>query len=523
METASYTRGVRLISAVCGLFVGLLSTTSAAQESSVSASANTATSKRHEELFEVRARYGLAYRFGGQDVPQPGLSYDGVTFNDPGIQAWVWPLFDGLLGVTASFGREGFGLYDKTNNQKVISGGLLRANAAVTARFRLGPARLEPIVGYALAQIPDFGDPSAPVFRTGTRHGLLLAARGLVDLGPLTLEARFEYPLGLAATDGAGATATSSGLWAGGGVRWAFLRTGMALWGVMLDGAYSTDRLSNSAVQGAQSHVRGGVSLDVQWKEEDTVRSSGTLTVAVLKADGSPATGALLTVQTEGGPRPLALDADAKGSLADVAPGLVTARASLEGYEPGEGSVTISAGADSPLLITLKKQLPKVGSLRVTAIDKETKAALAGATVTVNGASITTDAKGAATFADLTPGVVNIEITLTGFTAKAEAATILAGVEATVSTELVSAKKRDPATVSGQVRNAKGGTPVTANLEIREANIKAKADAGGTFAFRLAGGTYTVTISAKGFVTQTKQVTVKDGDQAIFNVDLQPK
>ena len=56
-----------------------------------------------------------------------------------------------------------------------------------------------------------------------------------------------------------------------------------------------------------------------------------------------------------------------------------------------------------------------------------------------------------------------------------------------------------------------------------EAGIKAKADARGGFVFRLAGGTYTVTISAKGFVTQTKQVTVKDGDQAIFNVDLQPK
>jgi hypothetical protein len=39
---------------------------------------------------------------------------------------------------------------------------------------------------------------------------------------------------------------------------------------------------------------------------------------------------------------------------------------------------------------------------------------------------------------------------------------------------------------------------------------------------RVPGGTYSVIISAKGFITQQKSVTVKDGDQAIFNVDLFP-
>jgi hypothetical protein len=32
-----------------------------------------------------------------------------------------------------------------------------------------------------------------------------------------------------------------------------------------------------------------------------------------------------------------------------------------------------------------------------------------------------------------------------------------------------------------------------------------------------------VKISAPGYLAQTKDVTVKDGDQAIFNVDLHPK
>jgi hypothetical protein len=36
------------------------------------------------------------------------------------------------------------------------------------------------------------------------------------------------------------------------------------------------------------------------------------------------------------------------------------------------------------------------------------------------------------------------------------------------------------------------------------------------------GGTYAVSISAPGHVTQVKSVEVADGDQALFHADLQP-
>jgi uncharacterized membrane protein len=88
---------------------------------------------------------------------------------------------------------------------------------------------------------------------------------------------------------------------------------------------------------------------------------------------------------------------------------------------------------------------------------------------------------------------------------------------------LVPEKKRVPATVSGQVRSARGGKPVVAQLEIRELKQTIAADEGGAFSVQIPGGKYTVRISATGFVTQTKTVTVRDGDQAIFNVDLAPK
>lgn len=495
-----------------------------AQDASVSNAATPAplAKKRPEELFEVRLRYGVAYRNGGQtDATGPGLSFDGITPNDPGLQAWVWPLFGGLVGFSAGVSREGFALFDRTSSARVTGGGLFRAHGAATARFRLGPVRLEPVVGYSLIQVADFGDSAAPTFRAGTRHGLLLAARGLFDIGPVTIEGRFDYPLALAANDGGGARATSSGFQAGGGVRVALFRTGTALWGLMIDAAYSTDRIV-SAIDASQNQVRGGLSLDLQWKEEEKAAQLGALKVSVVfDADGKPAPNARVTVA--GAPAAPGLDETGTGRLDELTPGSFTVRATLDGYDDAEASTTVSAGTEAPVVLRLKKQAPKVGSLLVTVIDKATGAALAGTTVVLNGVSVTTDSKGVARFAELQPGAVNVELSAPGFTAKTEAATILPGLEATVSTALVSAKRRDPATVSGFVRSARGGAPVKANLEIPQASIKAKADDSGSFVFRLVGGTYTVTISAKGFTTQTKQVTVKDGDQAIFNVDLQPK
>ncbi|MCE9673793.1 carboxypeptidase-like regulatory domain-containing protein [Myxococcus stipitatus] len=80
-----------------------------------------------------------------------------------------------------------------------------------------------------------------------------------------------------------------------------------------------------------------------------------------------------------------------------------------------------------------------------------------------------------------------------------------------------------PATLTGQVRSARGGRPVAATLLIPQAKVKAKTDANGAFTFRVKGGTYRITISARGFLSQSKRVTLKDGEQAIFNVDLFPR
>jgi hypothetical protein len=123
----------------------------------------------------------------------------------------------------------------------------------------------------------------------------------------------------------------------------------------------------------------------------------------------------------------------------------------------------------------------------------------------------------------LNPGPVSIKVTAPSFTTGEDAASVVAGVNSEVVITLVPEKKQVPATLSGQVRNARGGKPVAARLELKELKQTVSCDESGQFSLQIPGGKYTIRISATGFVTQTKTVTVRDGDQAIFNLDLAPK
>lgn len=484
--------------------------------------------KAPEEVFEGRLRWGAVWHAGSQSDPSGFLlRYSGVTPNDLGGQLWAWPLFNGIIGFTAGISREGFGVFDSATNERLTSGGLLRGHAAVTARLRLGPARLEPIVGYGYHQLSDFAVDSASVqFRAGSRHGLLLGARAQLDLGPITLEGRFEYPLPLAVADAAGARAAASGLWAAFGVRAALFRAGSVVFGLMADVAYSGDTLyaTNTSVQ---QQGRAGLSLVIMWKDPAPAPQAevptGALEIALAFDGETPEAKPQLAVETAGGALAPSWGQDNQARLDSVPVGPVTVRASLEGYEPTSVTGQVAASEVAKVTVQMKKVPPKPGKLLVTVIDKATKAALENVTVVVAGESKTTDAAGVVRFGPLKPGPTTVELSAPGYGPRSEGASILPELEASVTAEMMSLKKAVPATVSGFVRSAQTGAPIAAEVRILERKLKANVDGAGAFNFQVPGGSYTITVTAKGFTSQTKQFTVKDGDQAIFNLDLQPK
>lgn len=498
----------------------VLSASTARAQTSVTASP--ASPRLLDDRFQLRLRYGVAIRNGAENDAGPGLSYSGFSPNDLAFTGWAWLLLGQHLGLTGGFQREAFSLLDQ--GTAVTSGGLVRAHLGPAGRVTLGPARLEASASYAFQQLPVFGTVALPAFSSVQRHGVLFAARADLDLGPVTLEGRFEYPLALATI---GRPVRSQGLGAGGAIRVQLFSTGDLRWGVLGDVQWHQDSITTSdasiPLTATQNVIRAGVAVDVQWREEEVIKipTTGAVRFSV-RSDQGPLAGVALTISVGESKRTASTGTDGSISLEDLPPGTVVASAALAGYDPGSGEVSLAVGESKSLELLLKKEKPKFGSLSIRVISFEAKAPVA-ASLDINGKVTPTNEAGVLVLDGLPPGPLSVKAVAPGYRPAEEAASVVAGQTSELSITVVPEKKRVPATVRGQVRNARGGKPVVAQLEIRELKQTIAADDAGAFSVQIPGGKYTVRISATGFVTQTKSVVVRDGDQAIFNVDLAPK
>ncbi|MBL8949560.1 MAG: carboxypeptidase regulatory-like domain-containing protein [Myxococcaceae bacterium] len=488
-------------------------------------------SKPVGETWQARLRYGIAYRTGAQQDLGPGLTYQGVTPNDLSFLGWAWL---GYVGLHAQVQREAFSLSDAAT--QVTNGSLLRIAGQLGARLPLGPLRIEPYLGYAFHQLPTFrgADGSAttlnPTFGAATRHALLTALRLLVEVSIITVELRGEVPIALATQVPGAVRAASNGFGFGGGLRFQLLNAGSLHVGALVDAQYVVDNLvgknasEQNVVDSQQRIVRAGLGLDLQWRDPVVSRATGGVVVRVVDLQSGVAIpGADVTLTVGADERPVSPDAQGALAVRELPPGPFTLRASAEGYLPFESAGSVTAGSDTAIEVKLQREAPKVGALNVVVTERDTKKPLPGVMVTAGDVAAKSDEKGVASFEGLKPGPVSIVLKLDGYQPGDEAASVVAGKATDVAVALVPAKKRVPATITGFVRSTKGGAAISADLELPQAKLKTKADAKGAFTFQVPGGTYTVKISAPGYQTQSKDVTVRDGDQAIFNVDLYPK
>ncbi len=472
-----------------------------------------------DDTLSVRFRAAAAVRSGDQHDLGPGLSYSGHTWNDLALSAWWYFALESKLGVTFELQREGFSLNEM--NSPVLSGGLARFHLGPTARVRFGPVRLEGFIGYAFHQLPYFGETAAPSFLGAARHALALGGRVLVDLGPVTIDVRGNFPISLGVAFPAPAMlsqASSLGGLVGAGVRVQLFRTGSLHWGLMAEVTWTPDGITAQNFNAKQSVVRPGFAIDLQWRSAlpaETPKQDDAITLALscVGPDNRPLPNvALALTQGETSVR-TACDAAGRAQVEGLKAGPATVEASLEGYQPSTTEVTVSREATSATLIQLRQ--PPKGTLRIAVEDKQTKAAVSAALITVNGEPM----RGAEL--TLPTGVYPIKVTAPDYNPVEEVASIADGKVTALTIEMTAVSKRIPATLTINVRNALTGAKVKALVELLELKQQANADAKATLT--VLGGAYTLRVSAPGFVTQSKSVTVRDGDQAIYNIDMSPR
>jgi len=473
-------------------------------------------------LGEARVRYGATVRNGTYDDAGPNLSYNGTTPNDVSLAAAYFPWW---VGGNVRVQREGFAL--DSAGTRVTGGGLFRAAVGPAGRFALGPLTLDVIADYGFAQVPDFKQSASPAFGTGKRHSLLLASRAHLDLpyGAM-VEADGEYPVALSVTDGSGASAKSSGFAAGGGVGFRVASTDRFAYVAWADYQYVSDSLTTgTGAVSSQTLHRLGLSIEVQYlaPKAPVVPRQGSVLITVLDAATSQPL-ANVGVEVDLADRHFSLTTAANGQAmqADVPEGVATVKATLGGYLPESGSARVVAGQSAAVALNVRKEPPKVGALALSFVDKESQKPVAGVKVAIGDRSVDADDSGAALVKELPPGPIEVKAKVDGYRPAQEVAQVVAGQTSPVAVSLVRLEQKQQASITGIVRSARTGEPVSATLEIPQAKVRLRGDEKGGFSVHLPGGVYRVIISASGYISQTKSVTVKEGDEVIFNVDLHP-
>jgi phosphatidylinositol-3-phosphatase len=207
-------------------------------------------------------------------------------------------------------------------------------------------------------------------------------------------------------------------------------------------------------------------------------------------------------------------------TLTSVAPGTYNVTASASGHSSVTSSASVTSGSTATLNFSLAPTSgPGAISGRVTNIS--TGGAVSGATVSFSGGSTTADSNGNYSFSNVGPGTYSVTASHTGYFNVTNSVSVNSGSTATLNFQLATGGK-----IGGTVTNTGGGVIAGANVTITGGSISTTVNtttnSSGVYNSNwVPVGTYTVTVSASGFTTQSKTTTANTGATTTLNFTLQ--
>ena len=246
-------------------------------------------------------------------------------------------------------------------------------------------------------------------------------------------------------------------------------------------------------------------------------QGSGTLTGAVTDvAAGHPIGGASVSYTGSGpsGPVNGTTTANAAGqySVSGLPATTLSVAASATGYSSQRATVTVGGAS------TTTQNFIYPPPVSGTVLDATSSQPISGAPVSYTGGSTASDPSGAFTLAGATPGTYTVTASPAGYVSQNQNVTVTSGTTATLRFLCSLAR----GSIGGTVTDA----AVTRNLAgavVSYSGGSTTTNAAGQFTLtNVAPGTYTVTTSPTGYVSQSQTAAVTAGSAATVNFALNP-
>ncbi len=253
--------------------------------------------------------------------------------------------------------------------------------------------------------------------------------------------------------------------------------------------------------------------------------TGGILAGTVTGSNGAALSGATVTVTGGKVTTTLTMTTNSSGgyNTSWVPVGTYTVTVSASGYNTQSNTATVNTGTTTTDNISLSSSGTTSAYSTITGqvTDISTGGAIGGATVSYGSTSTTANSSGYYTFSNVPAGTYSVTAVANGYFSRTESVTTTAGVTSTLNFQLATGGK-----VQGTVTNSSGAALASASVSITggtvNTTVNTSTNSTGYYNSNwVPVGTYTVTVSASGYSTQSKTVSVTTGNTATLNFTLQ--
>src|SRR5579864_1070651 len=286
----------------------------------------------------------------------------------------------------------------------------------------------------------------------------------------------------------------------------------------VVPGTYSVTASHSGFFSSTQSAtVSSGATTTLNFK----LATGGKLAGTVTDSSGAAVAGATVSISGGSVPTSVTLTTSSTGAYATnfIPVGTYTITVSATGFTTQSKNATVNTGQTTTVNFTLSAG-GGTGTLSGTVVNISNNTAISGATVSFSGGSTTTNSSGFYQFTNVAAGTYSVTASHSGYFSSTHTTTVSGGATTTLNFKLATGGK-----LAGTVKNSSGAAISGATVKISGGSIATTVtlttSSTGAYATNfIPVGTYTITVSATGFTSQSKTATVNTGQTTTVNFVL---